>query len=197
MTKQLNPHQIVDEIFDLYKKYGGQDYIGEPVSQLEHMAQTAELAKKDGYDEEVILAAFFHDIGHLCANTKIPDMDGYGVMNHEEIGAVFLKERGFSNRLVFLVKGHVAAKRYLTYKFPKYLNRLSEASRITLAFQGGIMTELEAKEFEINPDANLMLKMRTWDDMAKITDLPITGLQELKDMSLKHLLSQNPNISAV
>lgn len=191
MTKQLNPNHIVDEIFDLYRQHGGQDYIGEPVSQLEHMAQTAQLAKKDGYEDEVVLAAFFHDIGHLCANTNNPHMNGYGMMNHEEIGAVFLKERGFSDRLVFLVKGHVAAKRYLTYKFPEYLNRLSEASRITLAFQGGIMTKLEAEEFEINQDANLMLKMRTWDDMAKITDIPVTNLEELKELALKHLIHQN------
>ena len=192
MTKQLNPNQIIDEIFDLYIKHGDQDYIGEPVSQLEHMAQTADLAKKDGYEDEVILAAFFHDIGHLCASTNNGDMNGYGAMNHEELGAAFLKERGFSDRLVFLVKGHVAAKRYLTYKFPKYLNRLSEASRITLVFQGGIMNKLEAAEFEINTDANLMLKMRTWDDLAKITDTPVTNLAELKEIALKHLLGQKP-----
>ena len=190
MIKQLTPNQIVDEIFDLYKIYGDQDYIGEPVSQLEHMAQTAELAKKDGYDEEVIFAAFFHDIGHLCSNTNNPDMDGYGAINHEELGAAFLKERGFSDRLVFLVKGHVAAKRYLTYKFPEYFNQLSEASRITLAFQGGIMTKMEAEEFEINPDSSMMLKMRTWDDFAKIKSIPVTNLLEMKELSLKHLLSQ-------
>lgn len=189
--KNLTPNQIVDEIFDLYKQHGDQDYIGEPVSQMEHMAQTAELAKKDGYEEEVILAAFFHDIGHLCSDTGNPDMNGYGAMNHEELGATFLKVRGFSVRLVFLVKGHVAAKRYLTYKFPEYLNRLSEASRITLAFQGGIMTEQEAKEFEINRDANLMLKMRTWDDLAKIPNIPVTNLEDLKELALKHLILQS------
>ena len=192
MTEDLKPNEIVDEIFDLYQRLGDLDYIGEPVSQLEHMAQTAELAKKDGYEEEVILAAFFHDIGHLCSNTNNPGMNGYGAMNHEDLGAAFLQERGFSDRLVFLVKGHVAAKRYLTYKFPKYLNQLSDASRATLVFQGGIMTRLEAEEFEANPDANLMLKMRTWDDLAKNESIPIENLEELKQLTLQHLLRQNP-----
>ena len=192
MTEELKPNEIVDEIFDLYQRLGDLDYIGEPVSQLEHMAQTAELAKKDGYEEEVILAAFFHDIGHLCSNTNNPGMNGYGAMNHEDLGAAFLQERGFSDRLVFLVKGHVAAKRYLTYKFPKYLNQLSDASRATLVFQGGIMTRLEAEEFEANPDANLMLKMRTWDDLAKNESIPIENLEELKQLTLQHLLRQNP-----
>lgn len=34
---QQKAKQIVDEIFALYEQYGGDDYIGEPVSQLEHM----------------------------------------------------------------------------------------------------------------------------------------------------------------
>ncbi|MGZ3901839.1 MAG: hypothetical protein ACXVDC_16045, partial [Bacteroidia bacterium] len=58
--------QIVDEIMSLYNNYGNEDYIGEPVSQIEHMCQCAQLAEKEKYDEEVILAAFFHDLGHLC-----------------------------------------------------------------------------------------------------------------------------------
>ena len=64
--KQQEVEQTVDEIFELYQKYGDEDYIGEPVSQLEHMCQCAQLAEQEGYDEDVILAAFFHDIGHLC-----------------------------------------------------------------------------------------------------------------------------------
>ena len=106
------------------------------------------------------------------------------------MGAAYLKERGFSERVVFLVKGHVAAKRYLTYKFPRYFKKLSEASRQTLVFQGGIMTKEEAELFEKNPDANLMLKMRTWDDMAKQEHLPIKNLRELKQLTLKHLQNQ-------
>ncbi|MBC7746191.1 MAG: HDIG domain-containing protein [Flavobacterium sp.] len=190
MIRQLNPNEVVDEIFDLYSQHGGSDYIGEPVSQLEHMAQTAELAEQEGYDDEVILAAFFHDIGHLCSNNDQPDMKGYGAMNHEKQGAVFLKERGFSDRLVFLVQAHVAAKRYLTFKFPEYSLQLSEASRITLSFQGGIMTKTEAEEFEKHPDFKLMLKFRTWDDCAKIKDLPVNSLQKLKEKTLNYLLSR-------
>ena len=39
--------QTIAAIFDLYSKYGDADYIGEPVSQLEHMSQSAELAIAD------------------------------------------------------------------------------------------------------------------------------------------------------
>src|ERR1700754_308115 len=57
--------KITDEIMDLYKGYGGAEYAGEKVSQLEHMMQAAQLAEEEGYDEEVVLAAFLHDIGHI------------------------------------------------------------------------------------------------------------------------------------
>jgi putative nucleotidyltransferase with HDIG domain len=103
------------------------------------MSQAADLAEKEGYDEEVILAAFFHDIGHLCSSGhEAESMDGFGTVNHEKLGADYLREKGFSERLAILVEGHVIAKRYLTYKFPSYYNRLSAASKATLDFQGEV-----------------------------------------------------------
>src|ERR1700754_3007913 len=98
--------RITDEIMKLYKGYGGAEYAGEKVSQLEHMVQAAQLAEEQGYDEEVVLAAFLHDIGHIAEAAKVgPDaasapeqMDGFGIMDHEELGAEFLREKGFSKK---------------------------------------------------------------------------------------------------
>src|SRR6188768_2926165 len=137
--------QVVDEIFTLYEKFGGEDYIGEPVSQIEHMSQSAQLAIREGFDDEVVLAAFFHDIGHICVmKNQSNNMGGYGVKSHEKIGADFLREKGFPEKVATLVESHVQAKRYLTFKFPEYFNSLSEASKMTLGFQGGVMTSEEA-----------------------------------------------------
>src|SRR6476469_7963121 len=119
-------HHIVNEIFSMYEEFGDADYIGEPVSQVEHMCQAAELAKTAGYDDEVVLAAFFHDIGHLFEFiSPVESMDGVGVMDHEKIGADFLRQRGFSEKICKLVSSHVQAKRYLTYKFNDYYQKLS------------------------------------------------------------------------
>ncbi len=187
-NKDDDPVKITDEIFSLYKQFGEQDYIGEPVSQIEHMAQTAALALDEGYDDEVVLAAFLHDIGHLCvADNLAKSMNGFGNKDHEQLGADFLKSRGFSERILMLVKGHVAAKRYLTFKNPDYYNQLSEASRETLKHQGGVMSPAEAKLFEQDNDAVLLIKMRQWDDSAKQTDLPITALPKLKALMVNHL----------
>jgi 2-amino-1-hydroxyethylphosphonate dioxygenase (glycine-forming) len=178
----------INELFALYEKYGDQDYIGEPVSQLEHMSQSAALAQAQGYDDEVILAAFFHDIGHLCAEEgQTVSMDGKGNVDHEQLGADYLRRLGFSERVARLVKSHVIAKRYLTYRFPAYYDRLSEASRITLGFQGGKMNEAEAADFEADPDAALTIQLRLWDDAAKETGVPVDNLNALKSMAMQHL----------
>ncbi|PWK74196.1 phosphonate degradation associated HDIG domain protein [Mucilaginibacter oryzae] len=189
---QYNPKAVVEEVFSLYERFGDADYIGEPVSQLEHMSQAAALAEAEGYDEEVILAAFFHDIGHLCADAEeAGSMDGMGNVDHERLGADYLLERGFSERVANLVQGHVIAKRYLTYKYPEYYNRLSEASKATLEFQGGVMSADEAADFELNPDAELIVRLRYWDDMAKEMNVPVNNIDHLKQMALTHLQTVN------
>jgi len=182
------PEKIADELFALYEQYGDEDYIGEPVSQLEHMAQAAALAQAEGYEEEVILAAFFHDIGHLCAaGADVGSMDGMGNVDHEKLGADYLRNLGFSQRLATLVQSHVTAKRYLTFKHPDYYDKLSPASRVTLSFQGGVMTAEEAVEFEADPDAQLMIRFRYWDDEAKLQNVPVTNVPDLKQMAINHL----------
>jgi predicted HD phosphohydrolase len=114
-------------------------------------------------------------------------MDGMGNIDHEKLGAGYLLKRGFSERIAALVQGHVLAKRYLTYKYPEYYNKLSAASKTTLEFQGGVMTGDEAAAFELNPDAELIIRLRYWDDMAKELDVPVNNIDDLKLRAMKHL----------
>lgn len=55
--------EIIDGIFQLYIKHGDEQYIGEKVSQLEHALQCAYFAENENFPKNVILGAFFHDIG--------------------------------------------------------------------------------------------------------------------------------------
>ena len=191
MTRE-EAQTAVDEIFYLYEQYGNADYIGEPVSQIEHMCQAAQLAEAEGYDEDVVLAAFFHDIGHLCEHIfQVGSMDGYGAVDHEGLGGKYLREKGFSEKIAKLVESHVAAKRYLTFKHPDYYNRLSEASKITLSKQGGVMDEVEARQFEQDHLHLLFIKIREWDDKAKIEHVPLPSLEIYKQMALQHLLNES------
>jgi phosphonate degradation associated HDIG domain protein len=176
-----NKDKIVDEIFMLYETYGRADYIGEPVSQIEHMSQAAKLAIDEGYDDEVVLAAFFHDVGHICMMYHADSsMGSLGMKNHEKIGAVYLREKGFSERIVRLVENHVQAKRYLTFISPDYYRNLSEASKKTLELQGGKMSREQADHFEKDPLFDISIRMRHWDEQAKETNMPLIDLGKLK-----------------
>lgn len=184
---------FVDEIFELYEKEGFHAYAGEKISQLEHMLQAAQLAENERADEEIVLAAFFHDIGHLLSpeneNAKMGD---YGIVDHELIGARYILGKGFSSKIARLIEGHVRTKRYLVYKDIHYKKSLSEASIKTLTYQGGPMTQQEAQNFENDPLFRYHIKMRQWDDQAKQTDFPIKSIAYYKGMAQKVLESCHP-----
>jgi 2-amino-1-hydroxyethylphosphonate dioxygenase (glycine-forming) len=183
--------KVADEILGLYKMYGNQDYIGEPVSQIEHMCQCAQLAEGEKYDDEVILAAFFHDIGHLCEHIMdVKYMDDYGIVDHEKIGGDYLRSKGFSEKISRLIASHVEAKRYLTFRYPSYYQRLSEASKSTLNFQGGPMNEREATDFENQEWFPLYITLRGWDEKAKLEHVPLPDLERYRAMMIEHLIHQ-------
>lgn len=157
----------------LFAQSGHDAYFGEPVTQLEHALQTAQLAEQAGADRETIIAAFLHDIGHLLpVSDTVGYMDGYGTVDHERLGADYLRGLGYSEKTAQLIENHVNAKRYLTAKCMDYFERLSEASLRTLEFQGGPMSADEAARFERHPYFDQILQMRRWDEQAKIPGLP-------------------------
>ena len=173
----------VAEIIGLYSSHGAAGYIGEPVTQLQHASQAADRARAAGYDDDVVCAAFLHDVGHLCAHdTAHERMGRFGVAHHERIGADYLRRHGFSERVVRLVGQHVNAKRYLTFAREDYYARLSDASKRTLEFQGGPMSAAEAAGFEADPLFPLILKMREWDEAAKVEDLTVFPLQRFAEL---------------
>jgi len=114
-------------------------------------------------------------------------MEVYGRKDHESVAAYWLRERGFSEKTAVLVENHVNAKRYLTYTDKDYYDALSEASKQTLIFQGGRMTEKEAKEFEQNPYFELIIKMRRWDEAAKVEAMKLPTLDHFMDIIDIHL----------
>lgn len=185
----MNAEKNTEAIFQLLEQFGNADYIGEPVSQAEHALQAAMLAKQEGYEDEVVLAAMFHDIGHLVALSKggYESMSGFGAVKHEDIGIEYLQSLGFSGKILLLVNAHVTAKRYLVSKYEDYYNQLSEASKQTLTYQGGKLNEQEIEAFEKHSLFPLFIKMREWDDKAKIENLKTDSIDFYKQKCLKYL----------
>ena len=175
---------VVDEIYELYAEKGSGAYFGERVTQLQHALQSAYWAKQANACDELVLAALLHDIGHLLGGGV---HDAIGVIDHDKSAIEWLRSRGFSERLIALVSGHVAAKRYLTATNPAYRDRLSEASKKTLVLQGGAMSGEEVAEFAKSPWLDEMLVVRSWDERAKDPDAVVPGFEEYREMLAAHV----------
>ena len=183
----FKPETIVNELFALYEKYGKKNSADQPISQLEQVSQAAALAEEEGFEDEVILAAFFHNIGNVCRNNE----DGNGTneldIDREKLGADYLRKHGFSERLAALVESDAIAGRYLAYKYPEYYDQLSEAGKVKLEVQGGRMSKAEAENFELDPDAELFVRLHYWNDKAKEVKIPKLNLPHIKLLAMSHL----------
>jgi putative nucleotidyltransferase with HDIG domain len=175
-----------EAVLELLSHAAGRGYIGEPVSQLEHALQCAAHARKAGADDALVLAALLHDLGHL-ADADAPTMDGFGVAEHERLGAELLLRLGFSAAVATPVHEHVRAKRYLCATNRTYAERLSSASRETLERQGGPMSSSEAEQFAKAPDLKRVLALRAWDELAKDPDAQVFGLADYRERVRAHL----------
>ena len=180
------PHRIERALAGLQLGLG-RDYIGEPVSQLEHALQCAALARAARAPAHEVLAALFHDIGHLIAPAGSAEMAGLGIVDHEGLGAAWLRALGFDPRVCALVGAHVETKRYLTLRKAGYAERMSAASRGTLAFQGGPMREDEAQRFEADPLFAAKVRVRSWDEAAKQPGKKVPELDSYIDLIREHL----------
>jgi len=166
-------------IKNLYDRYGNANYIGEDISQIEHAMQCAEHAYIKTKNKEIIVAALLHDIGHLLGLKNDADIlsnkkgENLGALSHENVGADYLRNLGFSDMTIFLVENHVNAKRYLCAIDVKYCDKLSYGSKETLKLQGGIMLADEIKQFEEHAYFNNCLILRECDDNAKDVDAKI------------------------
>jgi 2-amino-1-hydroxyethylphosphonate dioxygenase (glycine-forming) len=49
------------------------------------------------------------------------------------------------------------------------------------------MEKEEAEAFEQYPLFDLIIKMRLWDEAAKIEQVPVSDLQDIREMIIRHL----------
>ena len=145
----MSADEAVAAITDLFASEGAADYLGEPVSQAEHMLQAPALAERDGAEDALITAALLHDVGHFAGTLTGHDLMQGTDTRHGENGAAWLS-RWFGQEVTEPVRLHVAAKRYLCATEPGYAAALSPASVYTLGVKGGPMRGAELAEFAAN-----------------------------------------------
>ena len=158
-----------DELLELLVERGSGQYGYEPVTQLEHALQSAMLAELAGDSAALIVAALFHDIGHLVEDADVTQLER-GQDDRHEMRAVEVLRRCFDSEVCGPVALHVSAKRFLCATEPGYLATLSPASQQSLIVQGGVMSAEEVARFRGMRHFPAALRLRRYDDTAKLVD---------------------------
>jgi [1-hydroxy-2-(trimethylamino)ethyl]phosphonate dioxygenase len=140
------------------------------VNQRAHALQAALLAEQVGASSALIAAALLHDIGHMVHDLGEDPAAGGVDDRHEVLGEAFLAKY-FAPGVTEPVRLHVAAKRYLCGTEPDYFGKLSADSVRSLALQGGPMSAAEADAFAARPGAADAVRLRRFDEAAKVKGL--------------------------
>jgi len=164
---------IIDEIVEMFDKYGNKKF-GEAVSLREHMLQTAFLAEQDAASQPLIAASLLHDIGYFIIYDK--QIEQILEPKHERIGADYLSQY-FYEEITGPIRFHILAKRYKCANNPEYVKNLSSESLNTLEQQGGPLSEYDRKNFEYHLHFASSVRLRLWDDKAKIPGIETPNLE--------------------
>src|SRR5262245_825326 len=161
---------VTNEVIALFRLRGDSQYGGEAVTQLEHALQAATFAERESAAPALIAAALLHDVGHLLHDLP-DDAPDQGVDDrHEALAAAWLSQR-LGPSVAAPAAMHVSAKRYLCAIEREYFGRLSQPSVQSLALQGGPMNDDEVARFETRPYFQDAVRLRRWDDAAKIVGM--------------------------
>lgn len=182
---------LIETIRQLFETRGSSMYSGEPVTQTEHALQAAWAAENENAPDSLVVAALLHDVGHLlhdmgedCADDGVDD-------RHEALGADWLA-RHFGPDVVEPVRLHVPAKRYLCAVDEAYRARLSPASVLSLRLQGGPFAPEEVAAFRALPQFKAAVRLRGWDETAKVQGLATPSLAHFLDCVARVLGQRQP-----
>ena len=177
-----------DDIAYLFARHGDTQYSGEPVTQTEHALQTAWFAEQAGADDELITAALLHDLGHLLHDHGDTPTER-GIDDLHQYSALPFLRGVFPDRVLDAIRWHVDAKRYLCATRPEYQAALSADSQRSLVLQGGVFSPDEAAAFIARPHAEDAVRLRLWDDQAKVDGLQTPGLDHYLSIAARCHLS--------
>jgi len=177
----------IDDIEQLFKERGDEQYAGEDVTQLEHALQCANLAELDDATDEMVAAALLHDLGHMLHTLgDTPTLQGVDDV-HQFRALPFLRGT-FGPAVLDPIRLHVDAKRYLCAMREGYFAGLSEDSKRSLGLQGGIFNEGQAEAFIAQPGAEDAGQLRMWDDAAKVARAPTPSLAHFLERARRCVL---------
>ena len=166
---------LVEVLLDLMASAAHVSY-RERVTMLDHALQSAALAAADDAGDEMVVACLLHDLGHILGPAG-----QWGRPDHAEVGARALQPL-LPAAIVEPIRGHVAAKRYRVAVEPAYHDRLSLASQMSLAEQGGPLPADDVEVFASGAFAAEALRLRAYDDDGKVEGLAIPPLETYRGL---------------
>ena len=206
----LTPKSVTTYVLSVLEASDHTPYIGEPISQLQHSLQAAHQAAtvSPPVDESTQVAALLHDIGQFVPGKDLISLTGgraenlggaattesVGRVGHDILGGRFLLSLGFSSKIARLVASHVEAKRYLCAIDSGYYDKLSDASKKSLAYQGGPMSGKELDDFGSDQWCKEMCQLRVWDDEAKVEGLEVRSLESWRPI-IERLLEEQKKLA--
>ncbi|MEP7329097.1 MAG: phosphonate degradation HD-domain oxygenase [Betaproteobacteria bacterium] len=168
----------------IFDEHGHLDYAGEPVTQLQHALQAGALAEAEGAGDALITAAFLHDLGHML-NLQGDTPTVRGIDDTHQYFAIPFLRGTFGDDVLEPIRLHVDAKRALCALESDYFDALSEDSRRSLKLQGGIYSKAETDTFLTKPYAHDAMRLRRWDDNAKVAGLATPPLTHFLDIACR------------
>jgi len=176
---------ILDKIISNFKNNKSL-YIGEKLTMSQHMIQSAMLAEKAKCNDNLVCACLLHDYGHFIIENPDSLVENNKDGEHESIGYEYLK-KFFNKEIVEPIKYHVLAKRYLA-RDKKYFSFLSEASKISLKLQGGVLNDKESKEFMKKKYFKNSVLVRKFDESAKKINIKMKSIDSYKSLLKSKLI---------
>lgn len=211
VPEQKTPASVAEYVLSVLDASEQTPYIGEDISQLQHSLQAAHQAAtvNPPVDELTQVAALLHDIGQFTPAADLRALTGgeaknlggqsaaqsVGRVGHETLGGAMLISLGFPEKVARLVESHVASKRYLCAVDESYYDKLSDASKKSLMYQGGPMSGAEKEEFGAGKWCQEMCQLRKWDDAAKEKDLEVRGLESWRPV-IERVLGDSMGVTA-
>jgi phosphonate degradation associated HDIG domain protein len=178
-TREATMIDEFDRLIGVLDRADARAYGGEALSQCAHALQCARLAEEEGAKPTLVAASLLHDIGHLLHELG-PSPARRGIDDrHEDIGGAHLLPL-FGPAVAEPVRLHVEAKRYLCATDPAYFSLLSPGSVRSLALQGGPLDAEQASRFRQIPYALDAVRVRRWDEAAKVAGLATPSLDHFR-----------------
>ncbi|KAJ2252181.1 hypothetical protein GGI13_003436 [Coemansia sp. RSA 455] len=191
-TTTMPPEQRVSKVFELLENSGKKEHISGKMTQLDHALHVANLAMREGADEETILAGLLIDISQhdkkqavQLPTNQAPD---FMAVDRYEADDFSPSNYGFSYKTCELATSISLANSYYSTKKFESGDYTGTATMIFDAVPRTLPLPAEILNFEKDPLFKQKVQLAKWDNAAtNITGVKPPALGKYRDMAFRNL----------